>query len=158
MFALGGKQSFYKALMPTAYSSDTFVEKRNRDPRLYGGWTNVFDGPACYKPYRRVIDDAFWSYPSINNPTTWDVFIVTQTKTSNYPGTKLTEFASPSQSLLNDMFSAPNFGGTSPQYRLTGGAGLTHDDLMPTRLGGYLNERAGVLYGKDNGNCQANPP
>jgi hypothetical protein len=156
MFALAGKQSFYKALIPTAYSSDVFVEKKTTDPRTYGTWTRMFDSYGCYHPYGSSKPDDSWSFPSINLPSTWDVFIITQTKTGTYPGTPtLKTFSFPSQSLLNQMLTAPTFGGQSPEYKLTGGAGLTHDDLMPTDIGGYLNRRAGYLPGTNNSQCPA---
>jgi hypothetical protein len=155
LFALGGKQSFYKALLPTAYSSDVFVEKTTDNPKTYGTYARLFDGYACYRPYANAPTDTYWSFPSINKPATWDVFIVTQTATGNYPGTSIKTFSFPSQSLLNQLFTAPNKTGTPPTYRLSGGAGLTHDDLMPV-YGGYLNRREGYLApGSNNSQCPA---
>jgi hypothetical protein len=155
LFALGGKQSFYKALLPTAYSSDVFVEKKTDNPKSYGTYARLFDGYACYKPYGNAPTDTYWSFPSINLPATWDVFIVTRTATGNYPGTSIKTFTFPSQSLLNELFKAPDKTGTPPTYRLSGGAGLTHDDLMPI-YGGYLNRRDGYLApGSNNSQCPA---
>lgn len=53
----------------------------------------------------------------------------------------------PSASLLEDIFAAPAYtrSGSPPIYRLAGGAGLTHDDLMPSA--GYLSRRAGYQPG-----------
>jgi hypothetical protein len=155
LFALGGKQSFYKALLPTAYSSDVFVAKKTDNPKSYGTYARLFDGYACYKPYANAPTETYWSFPSINLPATWDVFIVTRTATGNYPGTTIKTFSFPSQALLNQLFTAPKESGTSPTYRLSGGAGLTHDDLMPI-YGGYLNRREGYLApGSNNNLCPA---
>jgi hypothetical protein len=154
MFALSGKQSFYKELLPTAYSMDVFVEKKGTDPRNFGTWARLFDSYACYHPYGNSRPDDTWAFPSINLPSTWDVFIITQTKTGTYPGTSLTSFSFPSQSLLDQIFTAPGFEGVPPDYKLTGGAGLTHDDMMSTDIGGYLNRRAGYLApGTNNNQC-----
>jgi hypothetical protein len=157
MFALSAKQSFYKTLLPTAYSSDVFVQKKSPDPRNYGTWTLMFDSHACYRPYGNSKPGDSWSFPSINLPSTWDVFIITQTKTGVYPGTSLKTLSFPSQSLLDQMFGAPQFTVDPPDdYKLTGGAGLTHDDMMPTSMGGYLDRRAGYLAtGTNNNQCPA---
>jgi hypothetical protein len=156
MFALGGKQSFYEALLPAVYSSDVFVEKKTNDPKKYASWTRMYDGPGCYRPYYNAETAAYFSFPSIKKPSTWDVFIITSTKTGNYPGTPgLKTFSFPSQSLLDQMFTVPRFEGTSPEYRLTGGAGLAQDDFMPSTIGGYLSLRAGYMPGTHNDQCPA---
>jgi hypothetical protein len=156
MFALSGKQNFYRALIPTAYSSDAFGQKKARDPRNYGGWTRMFDSYGCYRPYASSKPDGYWSFPSINQPSTWDVFIITQTKKGTYPGTPtLDTLFFPSQSLLDQLFTAPTFEGRAPDFKLTGGAGLTQDDFMPTDRGGYLQPRAGYLPGTNNDQCPA---
>ncbi len=121
LFALGAKQRFYAQLMPAAYSSDEFIEKRNSDPRTYKTWVKMGDSYGCYTPYYKALPDGFWSYPSINAPDTHDVFIVTQTRMSDYPSDRnLKVLSFPSQPLLDQLFQAPGFTGTSPLYRPCG--------------------------------------
>ena len=155
LFALGAKQSFYKTLLPTAYSVDVFTQRNNNDPTDYGTYARTFDFYSCYKPYRKAPTDAYWSFPNIGKPTTWDTFIFTQTKTDTYPGTSLLSFNYPSQSLLNALFDAPEKTGNSPNFGLSGGAGMTRDDLMPVH-GGYLIRRDGYLApGSNNDQCKS---
>jgi hypothetical protein len=62
----------------------------------------MFEGYGCNHPYNNAKPAGFWSFPSINRPSTWDVFIITQTKTGNYPGTpSLKTLSFPSDSLLD---------------------------------------------------------
>jgi hypothetical protein len=53
--------------------------------------------------------------------------------------------------LLTDLFTAPGITGTPPFYTITGGAGLTQDQFMPSA--GYLAARPGYVPGRYPPNC-----
>jgi len=160
MFALGAKQRFYEQLLPLVYSSDVFVEKPGNDPTkmqrvgLVTGGGKILE--TCFAPYKNAPAQAFWSYPSINIPSTWDIFIITQTKKQRDLGTNFDQLYFPSSALLDQLFGAPSYdpgSGSTPIYKLSGGAGFTQDNLMPTQIGGYLIRRDGYAPGGPSSKC-----
>ena len=159
MFALGAKQGFYERLMPTVYSSDVFTQLAFSDPRKIKRLvTNAGGGQSCNAPYGRAPETAFWSYQDVSLPSTWDVFTITQTKRTPVFGASYEQLSFPSASLLQDLFGAPQYTttsipGSTPVYRLGGGAALAQDDLLSTDIGGYLSRRAGYLPGSASSKC-----
>jgi hypothetical protein len=116
----------------------------------------IFQGKTCYAPYQTAPATAFWSYPSINVPATWDIFIITQTKRNRASGANFDTLSFPSATLLGQLLDEPGFApgsGSTPIYSLTGGAGFTQDNLMPTQIGGYLIRREGYPPGGPSSTC-----
>ena len=160
MFALSAKQRFYEQLLPLVYSSDVFVGKPGNDPTKLQrvGFISSSGGifEICFAPYKNAPAQAFWSYPSINIPSTWDIFIITQTKKRRDLGATFDRLSFPSSALLEQLFGAPSYepgSGPTPIYKLSGGAGFTQDNLMPTQIGGYLIRREGYAPGGTSSKC-----
>ena len=156
MFALSAKQRFYEQLLPLVYSSDVFVEKAGNDPRKMERLGHVQIAETCFAPYASAPASAFWSYPSINIPSTWDIFIITQTKTTRIFDRDYQTLYFPSGTLLDQLFGVPAYdpgSGPTPIYKLSGGAGFTQDNLMPTQIGGYLVRREGYAPGGRSNKC-----
>jgi hypothetical protein len=147
-FALGAKRQFYLSLLPTVYDNDIFVEQPQNNPALIKGNISTGVFTLCVSAYANVPSAAFWSYPSINYPKTWDIYTLTQITMGDVAGGpswlpyRVAYF--PSSGLLSDLFGAPTVvTSTPPFYTLGGGAGLTQDQLMSS--GGYLASRLGYI-------------
>lgn len=147
-FALSAKQKFYLALLPKAYTLDTFTQSPINDPRLYKREVQYMGNRFCTMPYREAPDQAFWSYPNLANQSTWDIYTITQISKSKVSGSNFDRLSFPSSSLVDDLFSTPEIKGDAPNYYLSGGAGVNEDQLME-----HLGRRAGYLPGSRSDWC-----
>jgi hypothetical protein len=147
VISLGAKRNYYRILLPTAYSVDRLVGRSNSDPRVIVRRVLGYGGADCYKPYLRAPEDSYWSYPSINVPSTWDISVLTETAMVRGPG--YDELRFPTTSLLTDMLDAPEI--NIQQFTLTGGAGISTDDFI--RAGFRMPQRPGYLPGTDSPYC-----
>ena len=151
-FALGAKRNFYLTLVPIIYDSDYFTAQPQNNPGKIAGSVTSFGGSFCISSYAGVPTASYWSYPNVILPATWDINIITQIATSNEPlGGRYKILYFPSAGLLTDLFTAPGITGTPPFYTITGGAGLTQDQFMPSA--GYLAARPGYVPGRYPPNC-----
>jgi hypothetical protein len=144
-FSLGAKRRFYLALLPTVSSSDSFVEQPQDNPKKIASMGRTHDTEFCVAPYKNAPAASFWSNHSISKPLTWDINIITQTARTKSAFNNYYTLYFPSQALVEDLFNAPTLNGVSPAPPLTGGSGLTQDQLMPS--GGYLAQRPGYIVG-----------
>jgi hypothetical protein len=151
-FALGAKRSFYLQLLPTVYSSDFFLDRSDSSPASISRLVTTLGNPRCFHPYSMAPSSATGSYPNGNNPSNWDTYTITQTQMTKVDFSTFSSLSFPSSALLNDLFGAPNLGGLAPNPPLSGGSGLTMDQLLPT--GGYLGARAGYLPGVSSSSCR----
>ena len=147
--SLEAKRGYYRALLPTAYSMDVLVERKEPDPRVIERWVRDYGLGTCMHPYGGAPQESFWSYPGVNNPSTWDVWTLTQTAMVSGPGFKELRF--PTTNLLNDLLSAPVINTAS--VSLSGGAGLKYEDLRSS--GTLINVRSGYLPGAALPGCNA---
>jgi hypothetical protein len=144
-FALAAKRQFYLQLLPTVYSSDSFVELNTTNLKLVGRQVIISGRLACFYPYANAPEAAVSNYPSFNKPTTWDINIITQTAMT-YKDPTYSTLSFPSSGLLDDLFNQPTTGGASPNYTIAGGgAGINVSQVLPT--GGYLVPRTAYLPG-----------
>ena len=134
---LGAKRLYYNKLLPTAYSTDFFAQQTNPDPKPIVRYVLSYLDYVCYRPYQDAPQQSIWTYPSINQPSTWDIYILTQTQKVKVLGYDQLRF--PSTGLLSDLLDAPVIDPRA--VTLTGGAGLIQDDFL--RFGTALPRRPG---------------
>ena len=147
-FALSAKQKFYLTLLPTVYSLDKFSAAPTNDPKLFKREIQIQGDRRCFVPYRTAPDEAFWNYPTVSNPSTWDIYIVTQTQTTKIPFSIYFSLSFPSSSLVDDLFGESEIKGEAPDYYLSGGAALNEDQLMEN-----MTQRAAYLPGTRSSWC-----
>jgi hypothetical protein len=132
--AWGAKRMFYQQLLGQVFRLDVFFQQPAADPTKVGSF---FDKPytasACHSYYYTSPQDSWLLYPSLN-PTVnnaLDMFIITAIKKTK-PSEWGMDLSFPSQSLLDDLFMAPEkerVPGTTDDYRISGGAGFARDQF-----------------------------
>jgi hypothetical protein len=118
------------------------------DPKLFKRENNIHGNRYCLAPYKNAPDEVFWSYPTLSNPSTWDIYIVTETQTTKVPFSSFSSLSFPSSSLVDDLFAESEIKGEAPNYYLSGGAALNEDQLMEN-----MTQRAAYLPGARTGWC-----
>ncbi len=132
--SLAAKQQFYLQLLPTVFSSDVFVEQPQNNPAKIGAIWKAGNIQFCNAAYAQAPSATIQTYFSINKPSTYDIYILTNTVRGKNPIYLFPVLNFPSNSLLTDLFSAPNLQGRT----LSGGAGLLNRQLLPFPSAGYM--------------------
>ena len=138
--SLTAKQQFYLQLLPTVFSEDFFVQQPQMNPAKIGAKWKAGDIQFCVASYASAPSATIQTYSDISKPSTYDIYILTNTVTGKNPIYFYPTLNFPSSSLLTDLFSAPNLNGTT----LSGGAGLLNRQLLPTGNYAIMKGRAGL--------------
>jgi hypothetical protein len=133
MIALESKQRFYKQLLPTVYSFDTFFNRADNVPQTIASqyYPAGSKDAVCYAAYDQAPSAAWADYNHPGNYLFHDFFIMSQTKRELVSpiGSPVYKIYFPSEDLLDDLFKPPSVDNAN---NLTGGAGLTIDgDFLP---------------------------
>lgn len=130
--ALGAKRQFYSQLMGLTYSLDLYGRIQYSNPQQVGSEYYQNNGPLiaptlmCKKFYANANPNAWLVYTNFDDPSKYDLFIVTRTTKDKPFGSIFPTLYFPSTDLSTDLFGAP----TVTNGFLSGGAGFVPDEFM----------------------------